>query len=214
MAAPNPRVPVKPARGYYAVVLNDLASIQEGELFYIKDQNTLYVKEGGAAVPIVGAGSPVTNSVQAGDNITKLVNNAGYITAAQVPADRVQSVNGQVGIVVVSADDVPTTGTTNKFVTQQDLNKLAGIEAGAQVNTVNEAPLDGNFYVRSSGAWVKLTDALSALGVTFSDPVDAGNFTTGLGSALSNAIYDGSNFTDGTSGATNTNTIDGGLTTP
>lgn len=168
MAAPNPRVPVKPARGYYAVVIDDLASIQEGELFYIKDQNTLYVKEGGAAVPIVGAGSPVTNSVQAGDNITKLVNNAGYITAAQVPADRVQSVNGQVGIVVVSADDIPTIGTTNKFVTQQDLNKLAGIQAGAQVNEVSEAPLDGEYYVRQNGAWVNIKTALTALNVTWS----------------------------------------------
>jgi len=169
MAAPNPRVPVKPARGYYAVVLNDLASIQEGELFYIKDQNTLYVKEGGAAVPIVGAGSPVTNSVQAGDNITKLVNNAGYITASQVPADRVQSVNGQVGIVVVSADDIPTAGTTNKFVTQQDLDKLAGIQAGAEVNEVNEAPEDGQAYLRQNGSWVPNTSV----------PVNISNNTLG-----------------------------------
>ena len=79
---------------------------------------------------------------------------------------------------------------------------------------IEEAPLDGNYYVRSSGAWLKLTDALSALGITFTDPVDAGNFTTGLGTAISNTVYDGGNFTDGTSGATNTNTIDGGLTTP
>lgn len=214
MTTPTPRTPVQPARGYYAVLLNDLASIQEGELFYVKDQNTLYVKEGGAAVPVTGSGSVATNSVKAGDNITKLVNNAGYITAAQVPADRVQSVNGHIGIVVLDADDIGTAGTVNKFTTTEEINKLAGIEVGAQVNEVEEAPLDGNYYVRASATWVKLTDALAALGVMFSEPVDAGNFTTGLGTAIANRLYDGGDFTSGTSSATDSVTLDGGLTTP
>lgn len=214
MAVPSPRTPVQPARGYYAVLLNDLASIQEGELFYVKDQNTLYVKEGGAAVPVVGTGSVATNSLKAGDSITKLVNDAGYITLSEVPADRVQSVNGHVGIVVIDADDIGTTGTVNKFTTTEEINKLAGIEVGAQVNEVEEAPLDGNYYVRASGEWVKLIDALAALGVPFTEPVDGGNFTTGLGTAITNRIYDGGNITDGTSAAPDNEVLDGGLTTP
>ena len=214
MTTPSPRTPVRPARGYYAWLLADQANLPEGELFYVQDQNTLYVKEGGALVPIVGTGSVATNSVKAGDNVSKLVNDAGYLTLSTLPADRVQSVNGQIGIVVIDADDIPTTGTVNKFTTTEEINKLAGIETGAQVNEVEEAPLDGNYYVRSSGTWVKLTDALAALGVPFADPVDAGNFTTGLGTAITSETYDAGNFTDGTSAATNTNTIDGGLTTP
>lgn len=214
MVAPSPRTPVKPARGYYAVLLNDLSGIEEGELFYVKDQNTLYVKEGGAAVPVLGSGAVATNSLRAGDNITKLVNNAGYITAAQVPADRVQSVNSKIGVVVLDADDIPATGTVNKFTTVEEINKLAGIEAGAQVNEVDEAPLDGNYYVRSSGVWVKLTDALASLGVSFSEPIDGGNFRTGQGSATTTRLYDGGNFTDGSSAAPDSVVIDGGLTTP
>lgn len=35
------------------------------------------------------------------------------------------------------ADEVDDTATTNKFITQADLDKLAGIEAGAQANTVD-----------------------------------------------------------------------------
>ena len=213
MTVPSPRNPVRPARGYYAWLLADQANLPEGELFYVQDQNTLYVKEGGALVPIVGTGTVATNSIKAGDNVSKLVNDVGYLTLATLPADRVQSVNGHVGIVVIDADDIPTTGTVNKFTTTEEINKLAGIETGAQVNEVEEAPLDGNYYVRSSGTWVKLTDALSALGVAFTDPIDAGNFTTGLGTALTNEVYDAGNFTDGTSAATNSNTIDGGLTT-
>lgn len=168
MTTPSPRTPVRPARGYYAVVLNDLASIQEGELFYIKDQNTLYVKEGGAAVPVVGSGSPATGNIKAGDNVSKLVNDTGYITLSEVPADRVQSVNGHIGIVVLDADDIGTVGTVNKFTTTEEINKLAGIEVGAQVNEVEEAPQDGNYYVRQNGSWVLLTDALTALNVTWS----------------------------------------------
>ncbi len=173
MTVPSPRTPVQPARGFYAVIISDQASLQEGELVYVKDQNTLYVKESNALVPIVGAGSPSSNGLRAGDNISKLVNDVGYITLAEVPDDRVQSVNGEIGVVVIDADDIPTTGTVNKFTTTDDFNKLAGIETGAQVNEVSEAPQDGNYYVRQNGAWVNLQTALDAIGLV----VDGGTAT-------------------------------------
>lgn len=176
-------------------------------------------------------------SVQPGDSISELTNDAGYITLAEVPAAPVDSVNGQTGTVVLTADDV---GALEPGDNISDLNNDVGyitdagvtqIVAGANVTvdpvngtgvvTINasssgipEAPLDGNYYVRASSSWVKLTDALSALGVVFTDPVDAGNFTTGLGTAITNSFYDGGNFTDGTSTAIDNDIIDGGLTTP
>lgn len=154
MPTPSPRTPVLPARGFYAVVAALSADIQEGELVYIKDQNTLYVKEAGALVPILGSGAVATNSIRAGDNVSKLANDAGYITLADVEADRVLSVNGELGSVILDADDIPTAGTINKFTTEDDINKLAGIQPGAEINEVNEAPIDGNSYVRKDGAWV------------------------------------------------------------
>lgn len=167
MPTPSPRTPVLPARGFYAVVAALSADIQDGELVYIKDQNTLYVKESGALVPILGSGAVATNSVRAGDNVSKLANDVGYITLADVPEDRVLSVNGEIGSVVLDADDIPTTGTINKFTTQDDINKLAGIQPGAEINEVNEAPIDGNYYVRKDGQWVLLTTALTDLNVTW-----------------------------------------------
>lgn len=134
MPTPSPRTPVLPARGFYAVVAALSADIQDGELVYIKDQNTLYVKESGALVPILGSGAVATNSVRAGDNVSKLANDVGYITLADVPEDRVLSVNGELGSVVLDADDIPTTGTINKFTTQDDIDKLAGIQPGAEIN--------------------------------------------------------------------------------
>lgn len=45
----------------------------------------------------------------------------------------VSSVNGQTGVVVLDADDIDDTSTTNKFATAAELTKLSGIEAGADV---------------------------------------------------------------------------------
>ena len=192
MTVPSPRTPVQPARGFYAVIINDQASLQEGELVYVKDQNTLYVKESNALVPIIGEGSAATSGLRAGDNISKLVNDVGYITAAEVPADRVQSVNGEIGVVVIDADDIPTAGTVNKFTTTDDINKLAGIETGAQVNEVGEAPQDGAYYVRQNGTWVNLVTALSALEDRI---VGGGNFTTGVSDDDTSDTVDGGIFT-------------------
>jgi hypothetical protein len=51
----------------------------------------------------------------------------------------VDSVNGQTGVVVLDADDIDDTSTTNKFTTASDISKLAGIEAGAEVNNISDA---------------------------------------------------------------------------
>jgi hypothetical protein len=45
----------------------------------------------------------------------------------------VDSVNGQTGVVVLDADDIDDTSTTNKFTTSAEISKLAGIEANADV---------------------------------------------------------------------------------
>lgn len=64
-----------------------------------------------------------------------------YYTQAQVdallatlPSGAVASVNGQTGVVVLDADDISDASTTNKFITQAGLDKLSGIQAGAEVN--------------------------------------------------------------------------------
>ena len=46
----------------------------------------------------------------------------------------VDSVNTQTGAVVLDADDISDASTTKKFTTAGDTSKLAGIEAGAEVN--------------------------------------------------------------------------------
>ena len=135
-------------------------------------------------------GATADTALQPGDNISELNNDSGYITDAGVT----QIVAGD----NITIDPVEGTGVVT----------INGSETG-----VEEAPLDGNYYVRASGTWVKLIDALSALGVPFTEPVDAGDFTTGLGTAITNRLYDGGNFTNGNTAATDSDILDGGLTT-
>ena len=44
---------------------------------------------------------------------------------------------GQTGVVVLDTDDIDDSTQVNKYTTAGDISKLAGIEAGAQVNTVD-----------------------------------------------------------------------------
>jgi len=46
------------------------------------------------------------------------------------------SVNGEIGAIILDTDDLSDSGKTHRFVTADDLIKLAGIQAGAQVNAV------------------------------------------------------------------------------
>jgi hypothetical protein len=57
------------------------------------------------------------------------------ISSAAAPQTRfpVQSVQGMTGDVVLDPDDFDDSGTTNKFTTQAEISKLAGIEAAADV---------------------------------------------------------------------------------
>ena len=56
---------------------------------------------------------------------------------------------------------------------------------------IEEAPQDGNYYVRQNGAWVSLAAALSALDYK---TIDGGNLTTGLSAGDEEAV-DGGSFT-------------------
>ena len=58
--------------------------------------------------------------------------------AAGAEVNLVDSVNTQTGAVVLDADDISDTSTTNKFTTTSEITKLSGITAGADVtNTTN-----------------------------------------------------------------------------
>lgn len=101
---------------------------------------------------------------------------------------KVTSVNAQTGVVVLDADDIDDTSTTNKFITAGELTKLSGIEALADVtDTAN---------VTSAGALMdsELADitaiktllapdntTISIFGASLVDDADAATARTTLG---------------------------------
>lgn len=52
MAVPSNRVPVRVARGLKSALVSNLGDLLEGELLYAKDEDKLYMVEGGALVPM------------------------------------------------------------------------------------------------------------------------------------------------------------------
>ncbi len=87
MPLPSPRNPILPARGNYADLLANVASLQTGELCWASDQNQFYLKEGGTLVSaddtlpgslvIVGQKAdlpmPIGGVITLGDNITYFI---------------------------------------------------------------------------------------------------------------------------------------------
>ncbi len=68
---------------------------------------------------------------------------------------------------------------------------------------VEEAPLDGQYYVRRNGTWVPLSAALDP-------PVDGGDFSSGISYAGEGNVIDGGDLTNGTASPDATGIVDGG----
>jgi hypothetical protein len=97
---------------------------------------------------------------------------------------------------------------TNLFIPQ--LLSSGGGGGGGTGSGIEEAPLDGNYYVRSSGKWLNLVHVLDGLGYSRSNVLDGGDFTNGTTDATDDAVLDGSDFTNGITGATDDAVLDGG----
>ena len=79
---------------------------------------------------------------------------------------------------------------------------------------IGDAPIDGNYYVRSNGQWVNLVEALNYLmigdGGMFGPFGDGGNFTTGYAGTAYTGQLDGSDLTADTTDAAVDDIYDGG----
>ena len=157
MPTPTSRSKILPARGTKAnldaaLVAGDLL---EGELCYAKDEDALYQVEGGVLIKAGGG-------LQAGDNVSELVNNAGYITLAQVPADAVTSVNSQTGDVVLGAGDVGAATAAQGALADSAIqpgDNVSTLTNDAGYITLAEVPADAVTSVASKTGDVTLVKA-------------------------------------------------------
>ena len=91
----------------------------------------------------VDSGSPITSSgtIQLGVNKTTMLSTLNVEDGAE--ANVVDSVNTQTGAVVLDADDIDDSGTTNKFTTASDISKLSAIEENADVTDATNVEAAG-----------------------------------------------------------------------
>ena len=115
-------------------------------------------------------------------NTADLNNDALFINSAGAP---VQSVNTQTGTVVLDADDISDTSTTNKFTTAGDITKLSGIEALADVTDTANVTAAGALMDSEVDADIKTlvlpaSTTITAFAQTFLDDAAAVNVRTTL----------------------------------
>lgn len=131
------------------------------------------------------------------DRLVATVDNASSTTYATNwtkldATDAVQSVNSQVGSVVLDADDISDATTTNKFTTAGDISKLAGIEALADVtdttNVTSAGALMDSEVTNLSGIktlTVPDSTTITVASATVLDDATVGDMVNTLGGATS-----------------------------
>jgi hypothetical protein len=146
----------------------------------------------GVGVPAGGSTGQVLSKVSATDHHTQWVTPSGGGGA-------VDSVNGATGTVVLDADDIDDTSTTNKFVTSTDLTKLgntsgtntgdqdlSSFETTTQLNTrdTNNRARANHTGTQAQSTIDNLTTDLAAkadlTGSTFSGNITLGGTDTGV----------------------------------
>jgi len=197
MPVPSPRNSIRIARGNYADLAANVNEIGEGELCFALDQNKFYSKSsdtlvevgGGTALATLGQIQDVDIAGVVDGQFLRYNSTSGSWEAEAADSAPVDSVNGQTGVVVIDADDISDTSTTNKFATQAELDKLAGVAAGAEVNAVDSV--------------AGKTGAVTLVKADITDFSDADYATAAQGATADTAVQPGDLATVATSGSYN-----------
>lgn len=154
MPVPSPRNKILPARGNFADLSANVASLLDGEICYAIDQDQYYQNEAGSLVS-VGAtkaqGILADTALQPLDNISELTNDAGYITSAAIPAD-VWTRSGTTLSPATAGDDVDI-GSGNIALNADGSATFAGdvqstSQNGSQIAGFRNQLINGNVVVR------------------------------------------------------------------
>lgn len=128
---------------------------------------TRFFGGGGSGPNIQSNGSPVVQSARSlnftGATVTS-TNGQDVTVAITGGSGAVDSVNGQTGVVVLDADDIDDTATTNKFVTAADITKIGNLSG----TNSGDVTLTGEDYLSITGQQITANpidlDNLSATG--------------------------------------------------
>jgi hypothetical protein len=170
----------------------------EGEVTVDTTKNTTVVHDGATqgGFPVATEAS-LASKLSPGDNVSELVNDAGYITSAE--AGSVDSVNGKTGDVVLDADDIDDTATTHKFATEAELLSVASaIQPGDNISELNN---DAGYVTSAEAGGVTSVNGKSGIVVLNADDIDDSTTTHKFASesellSVASAIQPGDNISE------------------
>ena len=135
-----------------------------------------------------------TSGLTAGQVIEYNGTNFVAINTPSGGSGAVDSVNGQTGTVTLNADDIPDGTTTNKYITQAEIDKLAAIEANAtadqsdaEIKTAYENNIDTNAFTNSEQSKLSGVETGATANSTDATLLDRANHT---GSQVASTISD------------------------
>jgi len=168
VAVPSNRVPVRVARGLKSALTANLADLLEGELLYAKDEDKLYMVEGGALVAMgadlaassVGDLTDVTLTSAAVGEVLR------YDGSAWVDAQLDYSdLSGTPTLGTAAASDTTDFATAAQgALADSAVQSTDSIDSLADVDTTTAAPTNGQVLEWDGSNWVPAT--LAAGGVT------------------------------------------------
>ena len=167
----------------------------EGEVTVDTTKNTTVVHDGATqgGFPVATEAS-LASKLSPGDNVSELVNDAGYVTSAE--AGGVTSVNGKSGIVVLNADDIDDSTTTHKFASESELLSVASaIQPGDNISKLNN---DAGYVTSAEAGGVTSVNGKSGIVVLNADDIDDSTTTHKFASeaellSVASAIQPGDN---------------------
>jgi len=189
VAVPANRVPVRVARGLKSALTANLADLLEGEVVYAKDEDKLYVIEGGALVALgsdlgassVGDLSDVTITSAATGEVLRYDGSA-WVNAQLDYADLTGTPTGVASIDDLSDVDTATAPPTdgqvlkwNNTNSEWEPGDAAATVTGL-TDTVITSPSSGQALIYSGGNWINSNVAFDLGGLT---DVSISGVTTG-----------------------------------
>ena len=148
---------------------DDGSALQDGDQWWQSGTGIMYIwyvdSDGGQWVQSSGGGDGCGPSTLAAlsDTDTSEVEDGDILVYRTTTGSWTAETQSLVG----SIDDLSDVNTSTTAPTANQALIWDGSD-WVPGDVIEEAPQDGNYYVRQSGTWVMLTDALSALGVSFS----------------------------------------------
>lgn len=152
----------------------------------------------------------IATALQPNDNVSELVNDAGYITAADVPASPVTSVAGKTGdVTLVKADITDFNDDDYATAAQGDLADTS-LQPGDNISELNN---DAGYITAADVPETGVTRIVAGDNVTISPESGEGEVTINAVLPVGGGVLDGGDFNTGADAPDGTAMLDGGIFT-